>query len=308
MRAALAVLLLGLWPFQAGAAEIGDAYRAWVASHGAAPATLAVISPEGVLTEQLGVAAAPSAAMPLASVSKTLAAQCVLDLARAGALSLADTLQQHLGWQGPQGRVTLGALLTHTSGLWPDSTQEGATGRTLRSTRHAERIIEALRTRPLATPEHRYNNENYLVLGDVLRAAGGADPFETCKARAGSWQGLESLAMAPGTRALGMAGGYAGAAPDLARFVAGLEARADWPSVQVAPGVLYGPGVLMRNVPKGRNMWHFGGICTRVSAENIGAFVVQLASGWSVAALYSGCQDAEALLALQRDILVPLDR
>lgn len=136
------------------------------------------------------------------SLTKTLVATVVLQLAAEHRLSLDDPAARHLA-KGPRltgpgapdtvpaplGRVTLRQLLDHTSGLFNYTEDPGLSrelhGRGFRSHRYdthtpAELLRTALRHPPVAAPGTRYvySNTNYLVLGMVIEAVTGR-PYAT---------------------------------------------------------------------------------------------------------------------------------
>ncbi|MFF9766928.1 serine hydrolase domain-containing protein [Streptomyces sp. NPDC053086] len=108
------------------------------------------------------------------SITKTFIATVVLQLAAEHRLSLSDTVERHLPGllrgRGTDGRrITLRALLTHTSGL-ADFT-EATRGTVPLTPFQAVRIALAL---PPARPGHYfYSSTNYVLLGLVVRQVTG---------------------------------------------------------------------------------------------------------------------------------------
>ncbi|MBL1081442.1 beta-lactamase family protein [Streptomyces actinomycinicus] len=108
------------------------------------------------------------------SITKTFVATVVLQLAAEHRLSLSDTVEQHLPGllrgRGADGRrITLRALLTHTSGL-ADFT-EATRGAVPLTPLQAVRIALTL---PSARPgRYSYSSTNYVLLGLVIRQVTG---------------------------------------------------------------------------------------------------------------------------------------
>ncbi|MFI6058829.1 serine hydrolase domain-containing protein [Streptomyces sp. NPDC051286] len=108
------------------------------------------------------------------SITKTFVATVVLQLAREHRLQLSDTVDSHLPGlvrgQGNDGRrITLHALLTHTSGLYDYTAVPGT---------HPVSAIAAIHTavahRPTnTTGGYSYSNTNYVLLGLVVQRVTG---------------------------------------------------------------------------------------------------------------------------------------
>ncbi|WP_406453819.1 beta-lactamase family protein [Streptomyces sp. NBC_00876] len=108
------------------------------------------------------------------SITKTFVATVVLQLAGEGALRLSDPVERFLpglirGHGNDGRRLTLRALLSHTSGLYDYTDDTSA---------HPVSAIAAIRTatahRPMHAPgTYAYSNTNYAVLGLVVRRVTG---------------------------------------------------------------------------------------------------------------------------------------
>ncbi|MFI5754247.1 serine hydrolase [Streptomyces sp. NPDC051569] len=108
------------------------------------------------------------------SITKTLVATVVLQLAAEGELTLSDTVDRHLpglvrGHGNDGRRLTLRSLLTHTSGLHDymadDSVPSPATARAA--------VRRALTHAPGPTGTYAYSNTDYILLGLVVEAVTG---------------------------------------------------------------------------------------------------------------------------------------
>lgn len=117
----------------------------------------------------------------IASVTKTMTATLVMQLAEAGDLRLDTTVEELTpGLIDSPGPVTIGQLLAHTSGmpdyfgvLAPDTASYLATADRVFT---ADELIAASQTAPwVAPPGERfaYANTNYVVLGRILEAVTG---------------------------------------------------------------------------------------------------------------------------------------
>jgi hypothetical protein len=275
-----------------------SAFLLWAKKHGFERVALVVKDPSGASIAQAGL----SDPFPIASISKTIAGQCVMHLSREGVLPLDSTTGEVLGWSGPQGAVTVAQLLTHTSGFGPDTTQRDILGRNLTNQSRVARTVTKIATRALRSPDYFYNNENYLVLEAVVTAVLQEDAVDWCLRSVPALAALKSLAPAKVAHALGFAGGLAVSAEDLAMLFHGLAVAEDWPSVFLQGHNTYGPGVIIQTIGDGQNLFHVGGLCLLVGPD-FGAFAARLVNGNSVAVMYSGCADDAALGELNAFVL-----
>ncbi|MER5361928.1 serine hydrolase domain-containing protein [Streptomyces sp. NPDC002785] len=110
------------------------------------------------------------------SITKTFVATVVLQLARERRLQLSDTVDQLLPGliqgNGNDGRrITLRALLSHTSGLYNYTADPSA-----RPVSATAAVRVALAHRPTNAPGHyAYSNTNYVVLGLIVQRVTGND-------------------------------------------------------------------------------------------------------------------------------------
>ncbi|MER6608194.1 serine hydrolase domain-containing protein [Streptomyces sp. NPDC000927] len=127
------------------------------------------------------------------SITKTFVATVVLQLAREKRLRLSDSVDRLLPGlirgNGNDGRrITLRALLNHTSGL-PDYTAEApplpvSAGSPVRPPSAVDTVRIALSHPPTNTPgRYAYSNTNYVVLGLVVRRVTGHDYAEEIRRR-----------------------------------------------------------------------------------------------------------------------------
>jgi D-alanyl-D-alanine carboxypeptidase len=202
-------------------------------------------------------------AFPVASVSKTFTSALILDLAADGKLGLDTTARTYLPGLAIDPAITVRELLDHTSGLRDFYFGPGVDKALLA---HPTAVWDAARSltyvgKPYAKPglSWHYSNTNYLILGLIAEAVGGApvadqlrDRFFTPLGLDGTWYqsveaprgpvahgyrftgakpGLPAIDLSDGTRvvpftsvvtAAGAAGSIASTSRDLARWAAAL--------------------------------------------------------------------------------------
>ncbi|GGY03058.1 serine hydrolase domain-containing protein [Streptomyces djakartensis] len=172
----LAVALLGLTPADSSTlSPPADAVLPLLVTRGRDPAA-ALLAREGTTTRyaHAGQGIARSDHFRAGSVTKTLIATVVLQLAAERRLSLSDTVEQHLPGlvrgAGNDGRaLTLRSLLTHTSGLYDFTADTGGTAPV--TPRQAVRL--ALTHPPGERGRFSYSNTNYVLLGLVIQQVTG---------------------------------------------------------------------------------------------------------------------------------------
>ena len=112
----------------------------------------------------------PDRRIPIASASKLVAGLTILRLVHQQRLSLESTTGQVLGWQGPQGAITLKQLLSFTSGLPPRDACTLRPGITL-----AECVNSLSKLKLAAPPGTRfdYGNTHLSVAGRMAEVVTG---------------------------------------------------------------------------------------------------------------------------------------
>ncbi|MEP4249434.1 serine hydrolase [Tateyamaria sp.] len=242
----------------------------------------------------------------LASVSKSVTAACALQLVEGGQLEWSTRLPALLG-TAPD--VTIGELITHTSGLGPDSTQATMPnwlGRTTDSASHfSDHVLNAVNARDAqqgTRGAYLYNNENYALLGLAIEATSANTYWETCKAELDL---SDDISPSPRAGAFQPWGGLQ-AHPDA--YVSFLETHfgpnsitgADpfaLPHVEIAEGVYYGLGMVFRRFGDSYNFWHFGALCFP-GQMNAGSYAVLWEGEVGALALYDACVDWPAMRLL----------
>ncbi|MEL6236830.1 MAG: serine hydrolase domain-containing protein [Pseudomonadota bacterium] len=307
MRVLLA-LVLGFLTLQGSAradipVRVEAAFDAWLAENNVDGGVLVLLSMGKPIAEvERGVGA--DAPVELASVGKSITALCIAVLVEEGVLSYNAPLARFLGADAPE--ATIAQLLTHTSGLTVDSTQFrmprwlGNAG-----PRHEDvtALVLARRNEPPGT--HRYNNENYALLGTIIARATGESYAQTCTEKVTARLGLATARLSPLTGAFGPWGGWQMSAREYAALHwAVYSGRAlldadpfSYPHAETGYGAFYGLGTVFRPMRGSQNFWHFGALCFR-GGPNIGTFAVSWMAEFTLFAFYRACIDVDAMIAL----------
>lgn len=242
----------------------------------------------------------------LASVSKSITAACAHALVQDGRLGWGESVADHLG-DAPD--VTVGELVTHTSGLGPDSTQN-AMHRWLDDAQdpsgHASaQVLAAVNARGAQSGvrgQFSYNNENYALLGLVIEAVSGRAFFDYCRDALDLGDGIRP---SPRTGAMQPWGGLMADPSDYLAFfqvhygpdsVIGADPFA-LPHAEMGGGAWYGMGMVFRAFRDSHNFWHFGALCF-AGRLNVGAYAVLFEGNVGAVALYDGCHDWDAMQGL----------
>lgn len=115
---------------------------------------------------------------PVASISKTITATAILQLAQAGKLKVSDPVVKHLP-DFPYPAITIRHLLSHTSGLPPynayfDSTKNANPGKVFTNADFMDGLVK--NTRPLIYQpgeKGNYDNINFIVLAEIIEKLSG---------------------------------------------------------------------------------------------------------------------------------------
>lgn len=242
--------------------------------------------------------------LPLASNSKAITALCAASLVDEGRMRWNDPLGDWIEGGGP---VTLAQLVTHTSGLWPDSTQGAMPAWRGDTTRRWQEVTDTALSRDRqggTRGQFQYNNENYAILGLVIEEAGGDWYDEVCQTRVLDPLGITSARLSPDFGGYGPWGGWEMSVRDYARFMNGAYAGADplmTPHADMGDGVSYGMGIVFRAGPYAANHWHFGALC--FEDAGLGTFAVNWAGRYTIVAAYGACVDWGAMVALDNSLV-----
>lgn len=293
-----AALAAALLTTPISAQTLNQEFATLVQEHDIAPAALTVLSADGQVYVQAAEGQQITDAAPILSLSKTVTGACVMHMVTTERIALEDTVTDILGWDTQAGNVTLGQLLTHSSGYRPDRTQRDILGRFLKQPARVKAILDRRRTTPLGATEYYYNNENYVVLEAAIAATLGGDPMDWCAENVPAIKAMTSLQVTQDYPAIGLAGGFAATTPDLAVFIQDMTVTQDWPLTPVDDGITYGPGVVMITDSQGTRLIHRGGMCL-LTGKGHGAVVSRDIRGWAVAFTYTGCPSRAAEADLQ---------
>lgn len=310
MQALFRVLVMVWLPVAAAAhdpdrqAAILATYSGWLAENNLTGT--GALAYHGEVVAEIGDAHAP---VEIASVSKSITALCAAALVDAGKLDFSNTVRDLLG-QGPD--VTVGSLVTHTSGIIADVTQPLMV-LWLNTEGHRADIVLDVMVGPSGPPgEYAYNNVNYALLALVIEAAAGADYERTCHQLVLDPVGATGRA-SPRSAGFLSWGGWEVSPRDYARvhaywFGQGAETGhnpMNYPHVALGDtGAFYGLGTAFRENHSGDgtyNFWHFGALCFP-GLFSTGAFAVTFGGKWTVVFAYEGCPDRAARRDLDRRI------
>lgn len=313
MRLVLLLLLLAL-PARAEEQAVADraaafqsAFAGWLDEVGADQGVLA-LRYNGQPVATWGRGRDAGSPVDLASLSKAITAVCTAALVEEGKLFYDNSAREVLGLPDAA-PVTIGALLSHASGLESDHTQGPMSfWKDNPTPRWAEVTPRALDPARLShgEPRYYYSNENYAVLGTVIEAVTAQSYEDACRERVLDPAGIAGQ---PSDRFAAYMpwGGWAMPVADYAAFVDyaygpdGLltDRLPDLPGVTITGPVSYGMGMIQRDMGDGvgRNLWHFGALCFN-DGPNFGAYAVHWTTGWTVTAWYDICAIGPEMQAL----------
>ncbi|MEL6099960.1 MAG: serine hydrolase domain-containing protein [Pseudomonadota bacterium] len=308
----LVALILSLFSASAGLADDGalnrldEAFRAWLAPQGL-NGVLALRhdgAPLGVI--EAGISAETS--IELASLSKSITGLCAMSVVEDGLMAWDDSAADTLG-RGPD--VSLGELITQTSGLRRDSTQGFMPFWRDQPPHRSSAVLDIVTLRAKPDGERgqfHYNNENYALAGLMIEAALGEDYDAVCRERVLEPAGVTGAASA---RFGGFQpwGGWAMTAADFAQFHEfwfALPSANGWDPFDLpyasAWGAHYGLGTMFRKLEPGFAFWHFGALCFPGDVET-GAYAVSLFGDWTLIAAYDGCPSSDMLRKLDNALV-----
>lgn len=195
-----------------------DLLREILASHLAAGefvgARIAVAEGNGTITEvAAGTQTVDPASAPVdpdvpwnvGSVTKTVLAVVVLQLAQEGLIDLDAGIDEYLPALRDAARITPRQLLQHTSGLGEYIDQPAVVSDPGRPWTPAELIAIAEATGRYGEPggDHHYSNTNYLVLGEIIQQVTGSSWEAEVRARITGPLGMSDTGVIPDVSAPG---------------------------------------------------------------------------------------------------------
>lgn len=309
-----AVLIWVLLAVPAGAetpARVQDAFQGWLDERDGNGAL--AIWRGGAEVAVTGHGLDPTARHEMASLSKAITATCAMALVDEGRWTLETRAADVLGSDDEVGDVALGALITHTAGLWPDATQGLRESLLpLARSRAPRRGAQALERGVDATRDgaYWYSNENYAVLGDMIAAETGQSYEDACRSRVLAPAGVDG---APSEQVGPMLawGGWTLTVSDYAAFhhywyaASGRDPLAGPRHAFDGAGYFYGAGMFVRPWRQSQNVWHFGGHCFPAQL-NSGSFAASYARDWAVVLVHDLCLEWDDMLALDQVLVAAL--
>ncbi|MBY6162255.1 beta-lactamase family protein [Mameliella alba] len=303
LRALATALALIAAPVWAQSGRVAQEWTTWLDAQGNPPGALVFMIGDTVLlgSEQ---GRRVDEGLPLASLSKAVTGLCAASLVRDGLMRWDDPLDR---WIADGGDITLGELVTHTSGIWPDSTQGPMAdwrGDTTRRWQEVTATALDRRHQQGTRGKYQYNNENYAILGLVIEEVGGDWYDKVCQPRVLDPLGITTARLSAEYGGYGPWGGWQMSVQDYARLMRGSFAATDptlSPRADLGDGAYYGLGMLFRITRDTANHWHFGALC--FEDAGLGAYAVNWAGKYTIVAAYGACVDGDAMVALDHALI-----
>ena len=284
--------LTGLSNAQTRTEAILDAFEGWQAEHAISRASIAVITRGGTMVQK-SYGQRSDRSVPLASLSKAITGACIAALQQQGVFDLGADVADLLDLPGARG--SLGAFLSHRSGLTPDRTQGQPWHlHPSRTPRHSEAATWAFAA-PRGADDFSYNNENYAVLGAVIDSTAQEGYEATCRRFVFEPLGITTAHLDPVWGPHGAWGGWAMSVADYARFIKewfGSGRNIDpepltWPHSKLGHGVAYVMGAFHRRHQGAQLFWHAGLLCWE--GEGDGSYFASYGGDPVVVVSFSGC-------------------
>lgn len=252
-----------------------ETFRDWVANWNVQNASFVAMRGGKIIARGQAGDGSPDEPEPVASLSKAVTGVCVAKLIDAKKLKYASTLGKLLPDYFKKNKsadpaaknITVGELLTQTSGLGYDPTQGTADFAALdfRKKNMAEQLALALE-RPLSPKTFYYNNINFDALGLVVEAVTGKRYETYCNDTVFKPAGVMGAKLDPTFKILSSYGGWNLTAIEYARFLEHyrpatklLKSKpASWPKFAFSSGSYYSNGTLLRESQGSYNFWHDG--------------------------------------------------
>ena len=274
------------------ATDIVRQWIQWVEKHNISEASIA-ISYNGQLVAQQGAARTANSPAPVASLTKAVTGICIAKLASEGKLSFDSKLQV----LAPQlnSDVSIGSLLTHTSGYRSDITQRPNSFPDL-DKEHLQWIAEQEMDAGQIAPEGEgfaYNNANYAMLGNVISTITNQTYEQACNELVFRSIGIEDAALNPDWRIMSSWGGWKTSAVSYLKFIDTYFANNKvldqnpelYPHHSFTGGANYGMGIFFRNGRNGGiNFWHDGKWHTDINGieYRFASYTAKWDNGWAV--------------------------
>ena len=246
-------------------------WQAWMKKHGIREGAI-IVAHDGVVMAETGIGRSVDDPAKIASLSKSITAICALkaaDQAGKGAETpmseaIPSALEEHPPKDARFAKITIGQLITHTSGL--DTDYHRVELPKLKTFEKENKLWqfskvakETLSQDPGQAP-YRYANANYLVLGLVIEELTGEGYEAYCQREVLAAAGATTGRLNQSWRVMSAWGGWEVSARDFLAFAqqsyrgpTGVERPGGYrlPPASLERGRLYGAGVLFRRTPLG---------------------------------------------------------
>jgi len=272
--------------------DIAAAWLDWVNKYNPTQASIA-ISYNGELIREQGSGREATVTAPVASLSKAITGICVAKLVEGEQLTFDTRLQTVV----PElaSNATIGSLLTHTSGLKTDITQNPA-GYPGVDMEYLLWVSQQELNIGVVTDDNQYdyNNANFAMLGAAISRITGKSYEQACNELVLAPAGISDSVLNPDWRIMSSWGGWKISALGYQKFVnayfnsEGVLGKSpfDFPFTELNGGAHYGMGFLFREGRNGGfNFWHDGRWQADYNSVSyrFGAFFARWDNGWSVA-------------------------
>jgi CubicO group peptidase (beta-lactamase class C family) len=254
------------------------AFEAWAKKNKVKDGSVAVSTGTTLLGSGAVGSYHPASIEPVASESKAITAVCIAKLVDAKKLAfttqLKTVLKSYFASNAPADSripsITIGDLLTHSSGMTTDPSQGGAIEANLpfnQTNLEAQTQISfqtALGKKPGTF--YFYNNMNYAVLGFVIETI-TKETYQTyCSKTVLKPVGVTDAVLNPPWLIMSSWGGWKISAQDYAKFLEYYlpskhllkTTPAQWPKFNISGNNYYGLGQIMQKAGSGYNFFHEG--------------------------------------------------
>lgn len=291
--------------------KIEKSWISWISKNRVGVSSIA-ISYEGRLARSSAIGTSSSSRFPLASLSKAITGACIRGLVSGKKLTEETTIGDIFPNEFKNSNITVGQLLSHTSGLGPDSTQRNKRAWVNNSNvQHQEVARNALsRSKQNGrSGKFFYNNENYAILGAIVEHVTGRTYEQYCSAKVLKPAGISSGRLSQRWGGFGAWGGWEMSMPDYAIFVAENFGKSmpygrqpgDWATANLGE-IKYGLGAFYRKSGSAYNFWHFGSHCFGGDG-NVGSFFASWQGKWSVVIAYNACLSGDQMQSLDAQMM-----
>ncbi len=281
----------------------------WMAKH-AIPAGSIIVSHNGTVIGEGGIARSVDDPAKIASLSKAITAVCALRaLDQAGKdvqTPLSEAIPAALAEHAPRdnrfAEITVAQLITHASGIDTDyHRNELSKLRTFKVENKLWQFSKIANENLSGTPAwapYRYSNANYLVLGLVIEELAEENYEAYCRREVLVPTGVTSAQLNPDWRVMTSWGGWEISARDYLAFAEQTftgennplrPAGFSLPASDLGRGRGYSAGMIFRPSNGSFTSWHLGswtGVRGRV-ADSFGAYVALYDNGYAVMTNYA---------------------